>query len=61
MIKCSFRILIPSQLEKAKEKSEIQASIARYVMIKTDCDPPKIITVIMQDPPKVGNLQSTIV
>lgn len=32
-----------------------------YVMVKIDCRPPKIITVIMQNPLKIGNLQSTLV
>ena len=39
--------------------SSIEGS--HYVMIKIDCRPPKIITVIMQNPLKVGNLQSTLV
>jgi len=34
---------------------------SHYVMAKTDCKPPKIITVIMQNPLKVGNLQGTLV
>lgn len=33
---------------------------SHYVMIKIDCKPPKIITVIMQNRLKVGNLQSTL-
>jgi predicted RNA binding protein YcfA (HicA-like mRNA interferase family) len=31
-----------------------------YVMAKIDCNPPKIITVIMQNPLKLGNLQGAL-
>ena len=31
-----------------------------YVMAKTDCNPPKIITVIMQNPLKTSNLQRAL-
>jgi predicted RNA binding protein YcfA (HicA-like mRNA interferase family) len=33
---------------------------SHYVMAKTDCNPPKIITIIMQNPLYLGNLQGAL-
>lgn len=56
--KCPWKSLV-KVLEKFGFKfSNVTGS--HYVMIKIDCNPPKIITVIKQNPLKVGNLQSTL-
>lgn len=56
---CHWRDLVKILEKFGFEAFNVKGS--HYTMAKTDCRPPKIITVIMQDPLKVGNLQSTLV